>query len=151
MEYKFGINGPFLTLLKSLYENVQIENDLSEWFGIQNRVKQGCILSPSLFFMFIKDLVHDINALGLGIMCGDCNVSTLLLTDDIVILAENEQGSSELLVTLSDWYNTCRWEIRVNPNKTKYMHLRTRRKSHSPVPFRMKAQKCITLGVIAQY
>ena len=59
---------------KSLYENVQsavkVNKNLSDWFEVHNGVKQGCILSPSLFSMFINDLVHDINLLGLGIPCG---------------------------------------------------------------------------------
>ena len=131
VHHNFGIHGPFLTLLKSLYENVQsavkVNNNLSDWFEVHNGVKQGCILSPSLFSMFINDLVHDINLPGLGIPCGDSKISTLLFADDVVILSENEQDLQKLLNILSEWCST--WGIRINPKKSKCMHFRSKRKT----------------------
>ena len=49
-------------------------------FEIQNGVKQGCILSPTLFSMFINDLVEDINTAGLGVHCKENIISSLLFT-----------------------------------------------------------------------
>ena len=94
IEQRFGISGPFLNLIKSLYDNVEsavkVNNDLTDWFEIQNGVKQGCILSPTLFSMLINDLAEDINTAELGVQCKENIVSSLLFADDLVILAENE-------------------------------------------------------------
>ena len=65
LQQKFGIQGSFLTLLKGLYNHVRscvrVNGELTEWFDINSGVKQGCILSPILFSMFINDLVTEIN------------------------------------------------------------------------------------------
>jgi len=78
-----------------------VNNNLADWFEVHNRVKQGCILSLSLFS--INDLVHDINLLGLGIPCGDSKIPTLLFADDVVILSENEQDLWKLLNIATLW------------------------------------------------
>ena len=46
-----------------MYENVsscvRVNDDNSDWFTINSGVKQGCVLSPTLFDMFINDLMKD--------------------------------------------------------------------------------------------
>ena len=58
LEQGFAIRGPFLSRLQSLYSQVSscvwINEDLTKWFDINSGVKQGCILSPVLFSMFIN-------------------------------------------------------------------------------------------------
>ena len=130
IEHRFGISGPFLNLIKSLYDNVEsavkVNNDLTDWFEIQNGVKQGCILSPTLFSMFINDLAEDINTAELGVQCKENIVSSLLFADDLVILAENEVNLQGLLNILSNWCD--KWGIKINSSKTKCMHFRNKRK-----------------------
>ena len=88
IEHRFGISGPFLNLIKSLYENVEsavkVNNNLTDWFEIQDGVKQGCILSPSLFSMFINDLIEDINTAGLGLNCKEITISSLILCSRMI-------------------------------------------------------------------
>ena len=54
------------------------------WFDIGSGVKQGCILSPMLFAMYIDDLVANLNAAQVGVKCGEQLLSSLLYADDIV-------------------------------------------------------------------
>ena len=72
VERCFGVDGSFLNLLKSLYKCVSscvnINDSLSDWFDVDMGVKQGCVLSPVLFSMFIDDLVVDINKTGQGVL-----------------------------------------------------------------------------------
>ena len=55
-----GIEEKVWRLLKEMYSTVNnkvVLGDLgSEWFNQDNGVKQGCILSPSLFSVMMKDL-----------------------------------------------------------------------------------------------
>ena len=71
---------------------MKVNKDLTDWLEIQNGVKQGCILSPSLFSMSINDFVEDINTAGLGVHCKENIISSLLFADDLVIFAENEMN-----------------------------------------------------------
>ena len=52
---------------------------------------------PTLFALFINDLVNDLNSLGYGIQVGTYKINVLLYADDIVILAENETILQKLL------------------------------------------------------
>ena len=56
---KLGISGRMLEALKSLYKEVKcavrINWQISDWFDVKIGLKQGCILSPLLFNIFIKD------------------------------------------------------------------------------------------------
>ena len=74
-----------------MYENasscVRVNDVDSDWFPINLGVKQGYVLSPTLFDMFINDLMQDIQALNIGIDLGDYN---LLYADDVVVLGETE-------------------------------------------------------------
>ena len=59
---------------------------MSNSFPVQIGVKQGCILSPVLFSLYINDLVE---YLPLGVNVAGINVKILLYADDIVLLAES--------------------------------------------------------------
>ena len=75
----------FLAALKSLYERVDCavntNYSLSNWFEVGCGVKQGCILSPTLFALFVDDLVQALNDEDKGVVFG----AALLYADDIVL------------------------------------------------------------------
>ena len=66
---------------------MHINHKLTEWFDVNSAVKQGCILSPTLFSMYIDDLVEQLKPKNVGTVCGECVVSSLLYADDIVLLS----------------------------------------------------------------
>ena len=63
---------------------------MTEWFNVNSGLKQGCVLSPVLFNIFINSLVTDIKALDIGIDIESETNCILLYADDIVLIAENE-------------------------------------------------------------
>ena len=91
----------------------------TEWFKVMNGLKQGCMLSPLLFNLFINDLVEAINSLGVG----QEKVSVLLYADDLVLVAETEADLQKLLDTLSNWCT--RNQIQVIEDKSNVVHFRT--------------------------
>ena len=139
MQTQFGINGPFLNLIKALYSKVsscvKINGKLSEWFDISCGVKQGCVLSPTLFSMFINDLVGDIKGSGKGVQCGMHYFTSLLYADDLVIIADKEEDLQAMLDIVHRW--CCTWQIKVNPGKTKVIHFRHKRKTLSNFIFHL--------------
>ena len=66
-------------------------------------IKQGCILSPVHFNVFMENLVQLIRDEQKGVNYGDLNVSILLCADDIVLLSDCEEDLQSMLYTLGEW------------------------------------------------
>ena len=60
----------------------------SSWFDTRFGVRQGNILSPTLFNIFLKDLVTDFEHLHCRIETDEFPLSVLCYADDIVIITD---------------------------------------------------------------
>ena len=131
------LHGNILQAIQSLYKYVScavsINGTLTEWFQVRQGVKQGCGLSPTLFAIYVNDLVDDINQLHCGIDVDDTHISLFLYADDIVLLSESAENMQEMLNVLHQWCD--KWRLAVNEAKTKIMHFRNKSKLKSNVLF----------------
>ena len=59
----------------------------SRWFNVNNGVKQGGVLSPVLFCVYIDGLLMSLYRAGLGCHIGHMFVGALAYADDLVLLA----------------------------------------------------------------
>ena len=84
-------------LYKHVKYSLEINDHQTKYFEVKRGVKQGCILSPTLFNMFINDLIFFVQELDKGIAIDNCKVSILLYADNIVLVAENEQDLQTLI------------------------------------------------------
>ena len=145
LETRYNLNGNFLVALKALYKEVRcavdINHDLTDWFDVNSGVKQGCILSPTLFAMYIDDLVDQLKGVSAGVVCGENIVSSLLYADDIVLLAPNEESLQEQIMEVEKWCR--RWHMSLNIEKTKIVHFRKklRSKQRSEYNFLFNSEK----------
>lgn len=118
-----GVSTKFLNLLKSLYTGTMSAvwngSDLSEYFETLSGVKQGCILSPTLFALFLNDL-HDV--LGGGLHVDEINLRVLLYADDIVILADNPNTLQAMIENLEKY--CLEWNMSINMDKSKILVFR---------------------------
>ena len=121
-----GIQGRFYNAIKSLYTDVKfsvrVNGTLSEWFDAPGGVKQGCLLSPALFSIYVNNLADEFNELGHGVDCGDRNVSLLMYADDLVLIAPSAAKLQLMLDHLHTWCH--KWRMRLNKDKTKIIHFR---------------------------
>ena len=85
---------------------VRINNMYTEFFNINCGVRQGDVISPILFSIFINDLVAGINEINLGINIMNSVLACLLYADDLVIFAENETNLNIMLQFLNIWCST---------------------------------------------
>ena len=76
--------------VKSLlsFTNSWIRINNTEFFNINCSVRQGDVISSTLFSIFINDLVAGTNEMNLGMNI--MNMACLLYADHLVIFAENE-------------------------------------------------------------
>uniref|UniRef100_A0A3B4AI39 Reverse transcriptase domain-containing protein n=1 Tax=Periophthalmus magnuspinnatus TaxID=409849 RepID=A0A3B4AI39_9GOBI len=98
-------------------QNNERMNDLqTEWFPIPTGVKQGDVLSPNLFSLFINDLALEIKQLDTGVHTDSVAAGVLLYADDVAHLTETEEDLQSVLNILQQW--CCRWRPVINQAKT---------------------------------
>ena len=101
-----GISGKMFQAVKSLYTSVKscvrVNSYRTEWFDVNCGLRQGCVLSPLLFNLFINDLAVFLKSLDLGVKIADENVCLMLYADDVVLLAESEADLQLILNSLND-------------------------------------------------
>ena len=60
--WKYGCPEKFTTMIEALHAgmmaNVSVGGEISESFGVTNVVRQGCVLAPTLFSIFLSAM-HD--------------------------------------------------------------------------------------------
>ena len=94
-------------VIKGMYSVVQsavlVGDERTEWFDLSTGVRQGCVMSPILFSLFINGLAKEINKKGIGVSVGSRRVRLLLYADDIVLLAETSKDLQKMLDVVTEY------------------------------------------------
>ena len=127
-----GIKGKILNAIQSLYDNlsytVRINNQETDWFRVTQGVKQGCVISPTLFSIYINDLAKELEDMQCGLTIQETmHIPVLFYADDIAIISFTEGGMQQMLDKLNDWCN--KWRVVINQTKTKVLHFRPKAKN----------------------
>ena len=120
-----NVTGKFYDSIKNMYTQdlacISLGDKTTSSFRINQGVKQGCILSPLLFNIFLADLPDQLNH-------GDTRpvrinetevLNSLIWADDLLILSETESGLNTMLQNLMSY--TKKNLMQVNLDKTKCM------------------------------
>ena len=113
---------------------VQMNGSIGEWFRATVGVRQGCLLSPTLFNIFLERIKSEDQEEHDGkVSIGGRNITNLRFADDIDALAEEKQELEALVESLD---KTCtRYKMEIIAEKTKLL---TNRQWH---PERDKGKK----------
>jgi hypothetical protein len=65
---------------------VQLEDEFSEVFRTTMGVRQGCVLSPKIFAIFVDDLILELEATGLGLEIGNMKITVIMYADDLLLM-----------------------------------------------------------------
>ena len=97
---EYGISGRLLAAIRSLYNNckshVRINGSKSDSFGVRVGLRQGCVLSPLLFIIFM-DRISRRSTTPDCVTMGNARVESLLFADDIARLASSSAGLQRAL------------------------------------------------------
>lgn len=100
-----GVTGSALKWLTFLYYNssasARAGNNVSARFPIQRGVRQGCPMSPTLFNVFINDILA--GTMPYGATFGTSQISGLLFADDLVLIANNPTHLQKSMDAVSKW------------------------------------------------
>ena len=112
---QIGINGKMYNNLRAIYDyvkcSVRINGHHTDWFNVNAGLKQGCLLSPILFNVFVNDLTLAFEGSGYGIDIDGTKVSVLQYADDIAIIAESEEQLQNMLVILYNWCRVNKMQV----------------------------------------
>ncbi len=120
-----GVEGRFLRCLQAMYakDTIRINHPsegVTSSFRCQQGVKQGCLLSPLLFGLYLDALEGRLDG-------RECDAPTLanvhvwlfLFANELALTSESEVGLQQHLDTLQQFYDEC--GLIVNVKKTKVM------------------------------
>ena len=132
-----GLCGRLYNAIISLYKDVKscvrINGLSTDFFDVKCGLKQGCLLSPLLFNIYINDLVHEMKQLDVGVNIDGENVCILLYADDVILIADSEDELQTLLDCLHRWCErNC---LNINKDKSKIIHFRRQSSLRSNVSF----------------
>ena len=96
---------------------VKLDKGLTENIPSNSGVKQGCVLSPLLFNLFLHDFPDIFDDGCDAVLCGTLKMNCLMFADDLVLFSESAPGLQNCLNKLNTY--TKKWNLKVNINKTK--------------------------------
>ena len=91
----------------------------SDWFIIEAGVRQGGVLSPGFYCIYVDELVEILTTLGIGCHLRNIFLSILLYADDMALLSPSLKGLQKLLSATEHFCNE--WDIMLNVKKSKNM------------------------------
>ena len=104
----YGVGGKLLKAVQSFYADsragVRVGNDVSEWFPVNVGLRQGCMMSPWLFNVYMDGVVREVNVRvlrkGLELLSangGRFEINQLLFADDTALVADSEDKLCRLV------------------------------------------------------
>ena len=101
---EMGILDQLTCLLRNLYAGqeaaVRTGHGTTDWFHIGKGVRQGCILSPCLFNLYVEYIMRNagLEEAQAGIKIARRNINNLRYVDDTTLMAESEEELKSLLM-----------------------------------------------------
>ena len=99
---------------------IKFSSGITKEFPSTCGVKQGDVLSPLLFNLYINDLVKSLEKVGCNpVVVNGLSINSLLYADDIILLSDSEEGLQKSLDCLEEFCSN--WKLNVNHEKSKVM------------------------------
>lgn len=115
-----GINGKFWRFIRNCYKNmtsrVMSDGVSSDVFNVKQSVRQGGVLSPWLYLIFIDGLIKELREAGLGAFIGAIYCGVFLQADDIALLALTPKELQLMIDTCVKYFKM--WRSLLNADKS---------------------------------
>jgi hypothetical protein len=123
-----GIGGKLYNIITNMYSkskaSVKLSGGITEYFETTIGVKQGCVISPTLFNIFLNDIPtifdHDKS---FPVTLYSELLNCLLYADDIALVSSTEEGLQYCIDKLNSYCKT--WNLTINIKKTKVIIFNT--------------------------
>ena len=122
---EMGILHHLTCLLRNLYAGqeatVRTGHGTTDWFQIGKGVRQGCILSPCLFNLYVAYIMRNagLDEAQAGIKTAGRNITNVRYAEDTTLMAESEEELKNLLMKVKE--ESEKVGLKLNIQKTKIM------------------------------
>ena len=122
---EMGIPDHLTCLLRNQYASqeatVRTGHGTTDWFQIGKGVRQGCILSPCLFYLCVEYIMRNagLEEAQAGIKIAGRNIDNLIYANDTTLMAESEEEQKSLLMKVK--VESEKVGLKLNIQKTKIM------------------------------
>ena len=121
---KYNINANIIRIIDNLYDKahsaVLFSGSTGDWFRLTVGVRQGCLLSPTIFNIFPERIMCEaLDDHEGSVSIGGPLITNLHFADDIVVNAEEEEEAGILVDRL--YTTTTGYKMEIGPDKTKVM------------------------------
>ena len=114
----------FLDVIISWYDGLRCRvkwgDHFSDWFSVEAGVRQGGVLSPDFYCIYVNDLIHKLANSGKGCYYLGIFAAALFYADDMAILAPSIKALKHLLDICGDY--CLKWDICLNARKSKVLY-----------------------------
>ena len=120
---ELGISDALWHVIVSAYtgmeSQVRVNGLFSRRFPVLQSVRQGGVLSPTLYLLYINGLIEELRASGLGCYMEDIYCGVLVQADDVALLALSPNHLQKMINICYEY--SIKWRYRLNPSKTQTM------------------------------
>ncbi|KAL8579713.1 hypothetical protein ACOMHN_034789 [Nucella lapillus] len=119
----YNIDSNIIDVIKALYDDsksaVLLNNHIGELFRTTVGVRQGCLLSPVLFNIYLENIMTEaLSGFQPSIYINGCPISNLRFTDDIDLTAGTERELQDLTTRLETRSKAFGMEVSDEKSKT---------------------------------
>lgn len=118
-----GVRGKAWRFLRAWNTGVQscvmVDGRRSRLFPLYQGVKQGSLLSPLLYCVFVNDLAQLYREAGLGVVEGGVWFGAMQYADDLALTARSPEELQQMLAVFEEF--AVRWRFEVNAKKSEVM------------------------------
>ena len=122
----YGVPRQIVEMLRDYYNGssscVRIDGGQGDWFPINTGLRQGCVMSPSLFNIYMDAMMGQvIGGTPGGVMVGSERVTDLDFADDVALMADTWMLLVEMVMSMEQV--TQRFGINISVNKSEILYI----------------------------
>ena len=127
MMIAIGVDKKIVNIIEALYKDTEcaivIDGHITEWFKVNIGVRQGCILSPTLFNIFLEFVMKELKSLDQDLQMKNTLSVDIRYADDTTLIST---VFNKLKISSGELEEACRkWGMKINGGKCKIISTST--------------------------